>query len=123
MEDLVVDLERLIASNVEWRRVYKYDTVDEKVECFNNLLLGLYEKHAPLKEIKVKKEENPWMTRKILNMLNRRDRARKKFIRTKCPIAKELFCQLRNQCKTTCKSAKDKYFYSSFSGKHSSKEV
>ena len=48
-----------------------------KLEYFNNLLLTLFDKHAAVHTIKLKKKHNPWITENIKLLMKLRDRAKK----------------------------------------------
>lgn len=79
----------------------------------------LLEKHSPVKTIKVKNDEPPWMSNEIRLMLNKRDKARVKSLKTKDPYDCKLFKELRNQTKQQCRNARVKYYHEVFDGNKS----
>ncbi|XP_028041294.1 uncharacterized protein LOC114251281 [Bombyx mandarina] len=50
-KDISLERLRIDAGNVDWSSVYNCNDIDSKVSAFNNLLLDLYNNHAPLKRI------------------------------------------------------------------------
>jgi len=104
------------AEKLEWRDVLQSTSADKKVSVFNRLLLGLFDKHAPIRTACVKHYRVPWMNYFIKRMLAARDRARKKHLRTKDPADYEFFKVLRNKVKQEIRNAKVRHLqYMTFS--------
>ena len=120
-----IDIEGLQhdATHVQWQRLYECDTIDNKVECFNRLLIDLYDKHAPVKSFKSKYNDKPWMNGQIVVLMQMRDDARKIFAKSKTQDNYENFRQLRNKCNQHIRNAKLRYFKEVFHEAKTSKEV
>lgn len=58
-----------------WKDVFCEPNIDLKVECFNCLLLALFDKFAPLKRIKLGSKPHLWITDNIKLMMSLRDKA------------------------------------------------
>ena len=95
-----------------WHTILHAHTVDEKVEILNNLILHLYDKHAPLKEKRTNRPPAPWMTPTIKELMAERDQAFRKYKHNKCDINLEKYKQLRNRTTQTIRNAKLRHMYS-----------
>ena len=68
-----------------WNILY-LDDINTKLACFNDLLLNLFNKHAPIKTFKPNKRKAcPWLTENSRLMMRLRDRSLLKYKRTKTP--------------------------------------
>lgn len=67
------------ASNLNWDRVTLATGVDDKIKYFNDAILALYDVHAPIKQIKLKRRPAPWTTEDVSQLMRRRDRTFRKF--------------------------------------------
>nr|CAH7721849.1 unnamed protein product [Callosobruchus chinensis] len=55
--------------------VSDHKTIDEKVVCFTNHLLQLFDIHAPLRNARITKPAAPWLTDNMRSIFNLRDKA------------------------------------------------
>jgi hypothetical protein len=117
-EKLKVDVEAL-----DWSNLFACKEIDGKVDIFNDTLLKLFDKHAPLKSVKVKHKYNPWIDDDIIILTQKRDAAWKKYAKSKLPADREIFRALRNKCKQEIRNAKLRYCHSVFDHNLSSKEM
>lgn len=60
-----VDQLREDASTIDWRSLLAATSMDEKVRLFNMKVINLFNIHAPIKKIKLKRSPAPWMTEDI----------------------------------------------------------
>lgn len=65
--------------NIPWNHIIHLPDINKKVEFLTNNILGLFDKHAPLRTIRVSKPKAPWLTDVIKIMMRERDRALNKF--------------------------------------------
>lgn len=54
------------------------DSVDDKLDAFNDLFLKCLNNHAPVKTVKLEHKENPFITEDIRECIATRDRLHKK---------------------------------------------
>lgn len=47
---------------LNWCSILQERDIDEKISLFNCLMLGLFDRHAPVRQIRVTKPRAPWMT-------------------------------------------------------------
>lgn len=96
--------------SIPWNNIYLLETIDEKVNFFNNNLLLLINFHAPLKTVKSKKSASPWLTDNIRKLMGLRDNALKKFKRSKNALDWSTYKNYRNLINNTIKQEKKEYF-------------
>ena len=65
-------LQELAASN--WSKIIKVQEVDEKVDIFSSMLDSLVDKHFPMKALKRRTDDKPWITDRIKKMITKRRR-------------------------------------------------
>ena len=64
---------------------------------FKQYLISCIDKHAPLKEKKVRGNSNPWLTQDIRQLMNTRDYHDRKYKQTKSNVHWEAYQRLRNK--------------------------
>lgn len=69
-----VDLRQL-----PWHLLLRERNIDREVEIFNNCILSLYDRHVPIKEIRVSKPKAPWLTQNLKLIMKERDLALERF--------------------------------------------
>ncbi|KAJ4444139.1 hypothetical protein ANN_05928 [Periplaneta americana] len=99
------------AAQLPWHMIWTLRTVDEKVDLFNTLILQLYDKHAPLKTKRTRRNPAPWMTTEIRSLMSERDLAYRKYTRKKNDEYFNSYKHLRNRTTQLIRNAKLKYSY------------
>lgn len=94
------------ADAIPWLDISKLRTVDDMAEKLNSLIIELYDKHAPLRTIRVTKPAAPWITDDIKLMMNKRDKAKRTWRRDKTPANWERFREFRNRAKQLQRNAR-----------------
>lgn len=108
-----INLTKLIqdADELNWSYVDTLDNIDEKVEFLNKNIITLFDKHAPIRSIKVKHPPSPWMNDMIRRAMTRRDRAFRKFKRDRTTDNWNTFKKLRNRCNQLIRNAKRRHIF------------
>ena len=57
-----------------WDPVYEASDPELMYERFISLLNSVIDRHAPMRRVRVKQNESPWMTSDILTMIRERDK-------------------------------------------------
>jgi len=83
-------------TDLPWNNILYLNSIDEKVELFNNLINTIFDKHAPFITRTFTGPYKPWHTQTIKDLMRRRDNARKQFKRTNDPDNLAYYRQLRN---------------------------
>ncbi|KOB61250.1 reverse transcriptase [Operophtera brumata] len=70
-----MDHDRLLAdaSAIEWSQLFSTSDIDTKISIFNDTLTSLYDKHAPIKPVRMKRPPAPWLTEYIRKLMARRN--------------------------------------------------
>lgn len=100
------------ASLLDWNLIYRLESLEDKVDCFNYFLLSLYNKHAPLRVVKVRshKPHNPWFTDTLQLIRKLVRKAWSKFTKSHNLADKLYYCSLRNYYNHALMSEKRAYF-------------
>lgn len=120
-----LDFQALIddAKIMPWSDVDNFSNVDDMVSHFNNMILTLFDKHAPLRTVRVKRPPAPWITPEIRSLMKERDAAWRRYKRTGDVLCKQTFRSLRNRVKQSIRNSKLRYAHSIFSGENNSKSM
>lgn len=105
-----------------WENMLDFGCIDDKVSIFNDILIDLYDRHAPLKTYSIKHQPKPWFTADIKSLIQQRDSAHKRYRRTRCDLDKQTFKTLRNRVNRSRRDAKVKYSYSLLNNAKSSSD-
>ena len=111
------------ALNAPWEDIVVLQNVNDKVSRFNEILLGLYDKHAPVKGRSVSHRPKPWVTPNIVTAIDLRDRMYSRYRRTKDKQLLGQFKTLRNQVNQCIRNAKLRYAHSLFARQNSPREL
>ncbi|XP_022836247.1 uncharacterized protein LOC111363635, partial [Spodoptera litura] len=84
-------------------------SVDDKVTVFNRLIKSLYDIHAPIKSITVKRPPAPWMSKGVRMAMRRRNRAFRKYRRDRSDENWVLYKSARNRCNQMIRNAKRRH--------------
>jgi exonuclease III len=90
--------------------IFHCDSVNEKVVYLNNAILNVFDLHAPYVRKKVLKKRAPWLTDNVRLLMSLRDKAKKRFKRTKLPAHWNYYKNLRNFTTLSIKNEKTAYF-------------
>jgi len=95
---------------VNWNEVTVCDNVDTAWSIFKTKLLSVIDEIAPVKNVRIKQNTNPWMTDEIIQLIQERNTALKKFRKTKENTWYDTYLYLRNQVQYKKTKAKSDYF-------------
>lgn len=90
-------------------RIVEANHIDDKVEIFNALVLGIFDKHAPIKEVRITKPKAPWMSENLKEFMRQRDRALQAFKLSKSAEDWEIYKRLRNFTLSMVRENKKRY--------------
>jgi hypothetical protein len=94
-----VDALRMDVDSIQWEEFFHANDVDLKLNVLNSLIVDLLDKHAPVKMFVAKHYKAPWMSREVRLEIKNREKARKKFGKSKAPEDFEKYRVLRNRVK------------------------
>ncbi len=106
-----------------WEKMLDYTVLNDKLSVFNEILLKLYDKHAPMRSHNIKCQPKPWISPELTDLINQRDSAYRRSRRTKRLGDINAFKTLRNLVNRVKRDAKIKYAYSVFNIAKSPKKM
>ncbi|KAJ8732167.1 hypothetical protein PYW08_014897 [Mythimna loreyi] len=104
---------------IDWSPLQDATTVDDKVSVFNNIVTELYDRHAPVRRVKLKRPPAPWMNQEILMAMRRRDRAFRRFKGDRSEENWDSFKTHRNRCNQKIRNAKRRHILSNITSSSS----
>lgn len=112
-----IDHESLLsdAFKFDWSGLYDLAFLDDKVELFTSSIINLYDKHAPVRRVKLKHLPAPWLTDEIKSLIHKKNRAKAKMRTAKSDAEREKYKVVRNRCNTRCRDAQRQHIHDSIS--------
>ena len=104
--DLNFDSINRIASDLvsfAWQKLYCLDDCQKQADLFYELMTDVIDRHAPLRLVKIKNNDKPWITEYFKQLVERRDVAYKNG-------STVLYKKLRNQVNRVQKRLKTQYY-------------
>lgn len=102
----------LTASNLDY--IYSIDDVDIKINFLTDVLLTLFDLHAPIRNIRVTKRPAPWLTDTVRLLIDLRNKAKSRFRRSRLPSDWACYKSIRNYTNLAIKNEKKAFFISQF---------
>ena len=101
--------------SIPFYTIYETHDIDEKIKFLNSRLLEIFNYHAPIKNITIRKRcFSPWITDNIKLMQKLRDKALKDFKNNKTPGKWAYYKQLRNFTTSAIRAEKKAYLNQKF---------
>lgn len=111
LKDIDMDLFNNDLCSIDWERVIRQPTIDAMVSDFNYLILGLFDRHAPVKSIRVRDCHSlPWITDNIKYMIDLRNEARERQRQSNSEIHKQYYKDLKSLVEKSIYNEKRAYF-------------
>ena len=89
--------------------IFHIESIDDKIHYLNQLIIRLFNVHAPLRNFKYSKPYSPWLTENTRFLMSLRDKARKKWKVSKSTAAYNYYKTLRNFCAQVIRAEKRAY--------------
>ena len=89
---------------------------------FKNNFLTIAEKHAPVRQRRVKSEHKPWLTKEIKRLIHHRDYLKRQSVRLTSSNYNEAYKRCKNKLNKLIKKTKEEYFKTKLSNANNSKE-
>ena len=86
------------------------ESVDEKVDAFNDLFLTCLNSHAPIKTVKLRRKPNPAINAEIKDLITTRNQLHKKAQKSGSSVDWDAFVRLRQEIKHSIRQAERDYF-------------
>ncbi|CAH2084018.1 unnamed protein product [Euphydryas editha] len=105
-EDIITDV-----SKINWSMLEHMDSVDEMVSFFNREIIALFDRHAPLRKVKLKHGCVPWFNGDLKKAMGKRDHAFRRFKKERSAVNWSVYKAARNRCNQLCRNLKRRYFH------------
>jgi hypothetical protein len=89
-------------------------SIDTEFIRFNNHVMNMLNKHAPLKKKIVEGKLTPWMTSDIVHLMKQRNKAHRRALSTKSHKDWRIYRVARNECNRKLNQGKKLYFQDKF---------
>lgn len=118
-----MDREALLkdAENIDWSPVVNAVSIDDQVAIFNSIITQLYDKHAPLRPVKMKHLPAPWITEDIRKCMHKKFVAKCRYTSRPTDINHEKYVKARNHCNMVCRDALRRYIHASVDDRNPAK--
>lgn len=95
----------------DWQSISELPSIDLAVDRFNMLLLSLFDKHAPVKTIRIREDQMlPWLTPTCKYMIELRNKAFETYRESKLEAHKRYYKDLKRLVETSILNEKRAYF-------------
>lgn len=95
--------------SLPWMDIIFENNIDEKISLFNDLILSLFDDHAPIRTVRVTKPKAPWLTPNLKLIMKERDKALQKFKQTRSDTDWIQYKNLRNYTVSMVRNEKRGY--------------
>ena len=96
--------------HIPWDTINLMESVDEKLDAFNDLFLAGLDNHAPIKTVKLRRKPNPAITPEIKELIMKRNQLHAKARKTGSGMDWDAFVRLRRDIKHSIRQAERDYF-------------
>ncbi|XP_050309050.1 uncharacterized protein LOC126745322, partial [Anthonomus grandis grandis] len=103
--------------NLPWDNIFYENDINMKISMFNNFILTLFDRHAPVRESRITKPKAPWLTENLKIFMRQRDDALRIFKQSKLLEDWNTYKGLRNFTLSRVRREKRKYIDSLFLNK------
>lgn len=107
--------------NIDWSPVLNASDVSEQFRLFTIILTTLFDKHAPIKPVKMKHLPAPWLSDELRSLIHRKNKARARCRRNNTEENHNQYVKLRNRCNTMCRDAQRRHIHTSVENGDSAK--
>lgn len=107
----------------DWQSLFLMDSMDQKTEFLNSVLLERLNRYAPMRTVCFKNLPAPWITLEIKETIKKRNKARREWRRHRNHTCYEKFKKLRNETQILVRNAKRNFYMATFNGSINSAET
>lgn len=110
-----IDLDslRCDAREIDWDNVFNAVSIDSKVSVFYSSLMELYDKHAPLRPVKMKHLPAPWLDESVRTAMHKKLTAKAKCKYNPTDDNRRVYNERRNHCNRLCRDRQRRFIHSS----------
>lgn len=97
-------------SRIDWSTVFQEQDPSRALKVFNDLLLSVIDRHAPIRKLTVRNVNAPWLDKELRDNMTERNRAKTEAIRSGGAQQWAIYRRLRNHVTKLNKIKKRKYY-------------
>lgn len=112
-KDMDLDSLKTDAGAINWTGLRSCGNIDDKVTNFTSTIIKLYDKHAPVRTIRLKYPPSPWLDDGIRRAMAVRDKFKIKHKLISSDENLACYRAARNQCNRMCRDAKRRHVHES----------
>lgn len=105
--------------DLPWHYIITETDLDKKIELFNEFILTVFNKYAPIVQRRVTKQPAPWLTDNLKILQKERNKALQKFKKTRSEADFNNYKELRNYTLSVTRHEKKTYLNQAFQTKDS----
>ena len=102
-------VDELVQLSWAWNDNSMFDDINEKLEYFNHNFLEVLNRHAPIKSMRIRYRQCPFIDHEIKELMDARDRLHKCARLTGIPMDWEIYGLSRDQVKDKLRNAEKEY--------------
>ena len=101
------------AAATNWHDIPNYVTINEQVAAFNSLILQIYDRHAPLRPVRVRHLPAPWLTEDIKTLQRKKNLAKLRYMLKPSDKNQLKYNKARNHCNRVCRDHQRRHIHKS----------
>ncbi|CAG9114816.1 unnamed protein product [Plutella xylostella] len=108
-----MDVEKLRqdASSIQWSDMQDLPSIDDKVAFLCSNVISIFDKHAPVRPVRLKHRPSPWITDTVRKAMAHRDRLFRRFKKDRTDENWSACRAARNRCNKLCRNAKRRFIF------------
>lgn len=95
---------------IDWHSMYGLESINSKVDMFNDKILNIFDDHCPIRKTNIKKPRPPWLTYNLKKMIELKRKAFCKFKNLGTMESKNYYLQLKHYVNFAVRMEKKTYF-------------
>lgn len=111
------------AASFNWNNCWLYSDVNDKLICLCNNIMLLFEKHVPLRKLKINNSTKPWFNKDVKTAIKLRDTLHSVWKLNRSDRNWENYRIARNKVHVVTKNMKSAYYQSKLSSKLPAKDL
>lgn len=96
--------------SIPWQSIPTLESIDQMVATFNQYMLDLFDRHAPLKTFNTREKQLPWLTSNVRFMMKLRNGAHRRYMKSRLQVHKQQYKTLKQLVNNALYQEKKVYF-------------
>ena len=96
--------------NENWDSIEESEDVNEAASIWSKMFLNVADRHAPVKQTRIKGNDVPWMSSDLKNSMHERNRLHRKAVKSKNPADWIKYKEVKNSVNMQVRKCKSDYY-------------